>query len=245
MALGFGLAALPLQAQQAGTPPDSTLNPWASPYCQMMTGSWSMMGGNPGAMMRGYPSMMGGNRGATMNGHASMMGGSPGAVMHGANGMMESQSPGLHMGLEARGMMLQATRLWPAYLVSQRQELGLTDAQVLRLQALTDQQPISAEQRSAILETQDRLAEAFDQSDSTTMVRQAQELGREYGELQAHQFEIAAQARNVLTPQQRKLLASQPAACRMWVGGETHAGNGSGATQSGRGPGPVDRTMHH
>jgi hypothetical protein len=196
MALGFGLAALPLQAQQAGTLPDSTLNPWASPYCQMMTGSWSMMGGNPGAMMRGYP---------------SMMGGSPGAVMHGANGMIESQSP------------------------------GLTDAQVSRLQALTDQQPISAEQRSAILETQDRLAEAFDQSDSTTMVRQAQELGREYGELQAHQFEIAARARSVLTAQQRKLLASQPAACRMSIDGET----GPGMMRPGQGPGTAHQMMHH
>jgi Spy/CpxP family protein refolding chaperone len=137
--------------------------------------------------------------------------------------------------------MLQATRLWPAYLVSQRQELGLTDAQVSRLQALTDQQPISAEQRSAILETQDRLAEAFDQSDSTTMVRQAQELGREYGELQAHQFEIAARARSVLTAQQRKLLASQPAACRMSIDGET----GPGMMRPGQGPGTAHQMMHH
>jgi len=229
-ALGLGLAALPLQAQQAGTQPDSTLNPWASPYCQMMQGSWAMMGGHPGAMMNGYRSMMGGSRGA---------------MMGEASGMMGSETRGVHMTMEGQGMMLQAMRLWPQSLIAQRQQLGLTDAQVAALQKLTDQPPISAEQRDAINQAQDHLAEAFDQSDSTTMVREAQEVGRLYGELQARQLEVAAQARGVLTEQQRELLASQPAACRGAVEGMSHAWNNSGTMMQGRGPGGMHQDLHH
>jgi hypothetical protein len=222
LALGLGLAALPVEAQQSATPPDSTLNPWVSPYCQMMHGSWAMMGGNPGAMMNGYRSMMGGSRGA---------------MMGEASGVMVSQRRGVHMTMEGQGMMLQAMRLWPQALIAQRQQLGLTDAQVAALQKLTDQPPISAEQRDAINQAQDHLAEAFDQSDSTTMVREAQEVGRLYGELQAHQLEIASQARSVLTEQQRELLASQPAACRGTADEMSHAWSGSDAAQPAHGRG--------
>ena len=215
--IGLSVAALPLAAQQGTAQAADAHQGFAqSTYCRTMQDGMTMMGmwGTMNQMHTG--NMMGSAMGAPRSG------------MRGAN-MMHSTSVGP---MPAADVMNRAVRLSPRYLIQQRDELGLNNSQVSKLEVLARREENQSSRSKDIDNAQQHLAQAFDGLDSRGLRSAASDIARIRGEQLADELALAADASRILTPQQREQADGLSGACPV-----LHSGSGMGSGQSMQGSG--------
>lgn len=153
-----------------------------------------------------------------MQGGMAMMGGGMG-MMSDSMGMMRGMGSEGMMNMPMRGVMMQGMRLWPRYLVGHRTDLGLTDDQVAKLEALGQRDPTPMTGMPGMRAAQEQLAKAFEAGDASGIRAASERMAKAHADMQARHLVLAVQARDVLTAEQRAKLGTLPGPCSMMEGG--------------------------